>query len=647
MKTPVFTSRLKLHIQLFSTAIGFCAWPVALVSAQGDTPVVTQPDAMQRNGMISTPRGQVATPANAATTPSSVPLPPPVKPLPPPTAQAYVESQPPARMSNGQIMVPLSFLTKGIGASAGSVENFTRIIFFNRTVEIYPYQRGARLNGQTITLSTAPQNIDGQLYIPWTPLAEAFGIRWRLIEPAAPNGNLPLQSTLNGAAKTVFLLQYPAAYVEDVRSTVGRDRVRVVMKLSNPTRIVATQQGLDVRFHLAAARRAGVPAVSSVRDYLVARAVTNSGDWRARFTVRINYSAPVQWFTLGNPPRLVVDVQRLFEERNTKSITGGLAMTKIRRGTAAGPVQMYVVRVDPQEGWRMKVAPAGNSVLQRIRPSKLASQHKALVAVNGGYFAYDGAALGAVLVDGEWIRLPWKGRTAIGFWPDGRARIGSLQTQTRAEFSNGLRIAIRDLNGWPDSGKVTALTRRFGTYYRLRPGEIAVVVKQDIVVAKPGSGGVAVHPDGFTLIASGGAKPWLDKVARGMKANLSIQAIGWDGINSALGGGPRLLQNSQVQVTGLRENIPQDIRIGRGPRTAFGIDSQGRYIILVVDGRQPYFSVGMTLTELAFTMKKLGARDAINFDGGGSTVMTVKNRIVNRPSDGSERRVSNALLVMR
>lgn len=649
MKTSVFTSRLSWPAQSLSIAIGFCLLPVAPVTAQDEpvsqAPFVTQPAAPQRNGMIANPRGSTAT--APATTPTAEKPVVAAKPLPPPTAQAYVEAQPPARMSYGHMMVPLSFLTKGIGASAGSVQNFTRLIFFNHTVEIYPYQRGARVNGQNITLLASPQNIDGQLYIPWAPLAEAFGIRWRLIEPAAPSGTLPSQSTLNGARKTVFLLQYPAAYVEEVRSSVGRDRVRVVLKLSNPTRIIATQQGLDVRFHLAAARRAHVPAVSSVNDYLVARAVTSSGDWRARFTVRINYSAPVQWFTLGNPPRLVVDVQRLFEERNTNSIVGGLAMTKIRRGTASGPVQMYVVRVDPQDGWRMKVAPGGYSVLQRNRPSKLADKHKALVAVNGGFFAYDGAAVGAVLVDKEWIRLPWKGRTAIGFWPDGQARIGNLQTNATVDFSNGLRIPIRDLNGWPDVGKVTALTRRFGNYYRLRPGEIAIAVKNDEIVAKPGSGGVAIHPDGFTLIASGGAKPWLDKVARGMRAHLSIQAAGWNGLNSALGGGPRLLQNSQVQVTALREAFREDVRVGRGPRTAFGIDSQGRYIILVVDGRQPYFSVGMTLTELAFTMQQLGARDALNLDGGGSTVMAVKNRIVNRPSDGRERGVSNALLVMR
>jgi uncharacterized protein YigE (DUF2233 family) len=535
-------------------------------------------------------------------------------------------------------MVPLSFFTKGLGASAGKVANFYRISYFGHTVEIYPYQQGARFNGAQTVLPVVPQNFNNTLYVPWTAIAELYGIKWKRVEPLNPT---------EATNSTTFLLQYPAAYVERVRTSVSREKVRVVMELSNPTRIVATQQKQDVRFHLSAARRPDVPSLEKVNDYLVARTVLRTGDWQGDFNVRINYSAPVQWFTMGSPPRLVVDVQRLFEEKKSDNLGGGLALTKIRSGTKDGPVQMYVVRIDPREGWRVRVAPGGYSVLQRTRPSRLAARHKALVAVNGGFFSYDGAAVGAVLVNNEWLRLPWKGRTAIGFWPNGAARIGNLQVQAQAVFSSGLKIPIRDLNGWPDSGKVTALTRRFGNYYKLRPGEMALEVKNGIVVGKPGGGGAAIHANGFTLVASAGARPWLNKVNRGTPVVLKIQAPAWKGMTSALGGGPRLIANGKVEVTALREAFKSDVRVGRGPRTAFGIDGQGRYIIVVVDGRQKFHSVGQTLTELAYTMQKLGARNAMNLDGGGSTAMAVKNRIVNRPSDGAERRVSNALLVMR
>jgi hypothetical protein len=119
-----------------------------------------------------------------------------------------------------------------------------------------------------------------------------------------------------------------------------------------------------------------VPTVTNVNDYLVPRAVTRTGDWRAVVSVRLNYSAPVRWFTVGSPPRLVIDLQRLFEEKSTNPIEGGLALTKIRKGTGHGPVQMYVVRVDPRDGWRLRVATGGASVLNRGRPSRIASRIK-------------------------------------------------------------------------------------------------------------------------------------------------------------------------------------------------------------------------------------------------------------------------------
>ena len=55
--------------------------------------------------------------------------------------------------------------------------------------------------------------------------------------------------------------------------------------------------------------------------------------------MRVNYAAPVQWFTTGNPARVVIEVQRLFEEAQTDSLSGGIAFTKIRKGTDHGPAK--------------------------------------------------------------------------------------------------------------------------------------------------------------------------------------------------------------------------------------------------------------------------------------------------------------------
>ena len=89
------------------------------------------------------------------------------------------------------------------------------------------------------------------------------------------------------------------------------------------------------------------------------------------------------------------------------------------------------------------------------------------------------------------------------------------------------------------------------------------------------------------------------------------------------------------------------------PRSAAGYSRNGRYLyLLVVDGRQPHYSEGMTLAELAQFMLSMGAQYAMNLDGGGSSTLVVqdadgKPRVLNSPIDnyipGRERPVANHL----
>jgi exopolysaccharide biosynthesis protein len=77
-----------------------------------------------------------------------------------------------------------------------------------------------------------------------------------------------------------------------------------------------------------------------------------------------------------------------------------------------------------------------------------------------------------------------------------------------------------------------------------------------------------------------------------------------------------------------------------------GFRADGRVLLVTVDGRQPELSVGMTIAELAALLIELGAVEAANMDGGGSTTMAVRGKVVNSPSDlTGERAVGDALLV--
>lgn len=116
-----------------------------------------------------------------------------------------------------------------------------------------------------------------------------------------------------------------------------------------------------------------------------------------------------------------------------------------------------------------------------------------------------------------------------------------------------------------------------------------------------------------------------------------------------IGGGPRLVHNGIASpktndVAALhRKNI-------RHPRTAVGLDATGtKLTILVVDGRKRGVALGMTFSELAAEMVRLGCKEALNLDGGGSSLLAVQDpktgrmKILNHPTDGHERAVVNAL----
>jgi exopolysaccharide biosynthesis protein len=78
-----------------------------------------------------------------------------------------------------------------------------------------------------------------------------------------------------------------------------------------------------------------------------------------------------------------------------------------------------------------------------------------------------------------------------------------------------------------------------------------------------------------------------------------------------------------------------------------GIDRRGRLLLVTVDGRQPGVSEGVTLQEGARLMQSLGAVDAMNLDGGGSTAMVVVGLLVNHPSDSTgERADGDAVVVL-
>ena len=123
-----------------------------------------------------------------------------------------------------------------------------------------------------------------------------------------------------------------------------------------------------------------------------------------------------------------------------------------------------------------------------------------------------------------------------------------------------------------------------------------------------------------------------------------------DGVWNTLSFGPALLEGGQV-VDGI-EDVEVDTNVGNHsiqgaqPRTAVGVVDANHLVFVVVDGRSPGYSAGVTMTGLAEIMQGLGATTAYNLDGGGSSTMYFNGEVVNNPlGKGQERGTSDILYI--
>ncbi len=155
-----------------------------------------------------------------------------------------------------------------------------------------------------------------------------------------------------------------------------------------------------------------------------------------------------------------------------------------------------------------------------------------------------------------------------------------------------------------------------------------------------------VVSDGVVVSPARGVDPVL--LVSGNRARVVVgEALELNGVDSAVAGvGATERTNRGAALLRGGINTAVDARVAaeqRHPRTAIGVDDTGRYLYLVaIDGRQPNWSVGITLPDLANLLLAHGATDAINLDGGGSTAFILRgvtNRM-NRPSDGAFRPVA-------
>ena len=301
---------------------------------------------------------------------------------------------------------------------------------------------------------------------------------------------------------------------------------------------------------------------------------------------------------------------------------------------------------------------------------------RVLVAVNGGFGVlgdmrgYGGVLENLHVQNGELITQPTDTEACFGVTESGEFL--STPVEMKASVQIGAHtlplgcVNQRRLDGC----QVTLYTPRLGesTHTNRRRG-MEILISGLPLPLTPNY----VHPyrvedvsrDGNSTIPRDGTILWIstrlknsgvtefDTGASGT-LTLTLSPPEWNRVQHAIGGRLRLLKNGKINKTlvdmhhaekrhtpGKRASV---LNLSHEPRTALGYNADTLFLI-VVDGRQPKYSTGLTLYELASILIELGATEAINLDGGSSSTFVVNDAVINKPSGQREREVLNAVFI--
>jgi len=349
-------------------------------------------------------------------------------------------------------------------------------------------------------------------------------------------------------------------------------------------------------------------------------------------------------------------------EALTQELMPGVTYTRETRTVGGKRVVLHVVEA-PQPGGLYRLVPVlgggtltGRETLTSMQ-QRLAAE-ATVVGVNGDYYNVDlGFPSGIVMRDGALHGRPNPSRASLGIGLDGILRLDRIEFSGSWAIGTGEGGVLAHVNR-PLAGAGTVLfTPVWGAETPRRRNAVDVVLA-GLPATAPGvdlaAQVVEVRRGGRTPIPAGGAvlqalgAPGRDLQALAQPGSPVVVRLtlepSWDGIADAIGGGPALIRDGRVVFPTEEQFSSAQLR-PRHPRTAVGQLANGRVVLVAVDGRSST-SAGIGLKALAFELLRLGAVTAMAFDGGGGTTMAFDARLLNRPSDGSERAVSNALMLL-
>ena len=323
------------------------------------------------------------------------------------------------------------------------------------------------------------------------------------------------------------------------------------------------------------------------------------------------------------------EITSKYKNSKVVSVEKGVKHVRMIRFYNNKPVRINIVELSKGVNEDLVIEPAiaSGTLASKSKISNIANRENAIVAINGGYFKpQTGVPLGTLMINKKVYTGPIYDRVAMGIFDNG-FDMARVQLRAQVETNKG-GLKIDNINQ-PRmlSTHTIVYTSDWGEYSPPCPKYGVQIVVENGKATRMSYGSNRIPKDGFVIV---GAEKNLNSIkdAKRFKLNVKINPE-WKDVNHIISGGPYLIKNGDIYVDMTAQKLGSIG--GRNPRTAIGYTRDNHLIMLTADGREGS-SIGLTLVELANLMKELGCVNAMNLDGGGSTVMFVKGQVVNKPA---------------
>ena len=303
---------------------------------------------------------------------------------------------------------------------------------------------------------------------------------------------------------------------------------------------------------------------------------------------------------------------------------------------------------------RLEIVPvlSDDSIFGYETTSAMATRHNAKAAINGGFFYEYGQPSGLVIIDGKLLHTGMNMQAAPTLVIDNKRNAMLMDVSTRLWAEIGDHIVNLDgINREPGMDEIILFTPEYGYDTRMDGiNTYNTIIRQEKTAGLSCTyEAINIPRDGLIITGTGKRMEEIvqSNINNGLtvKIHVDTKSIDSSSVVHAYEGGFWVVKNG-VDVMRPEEKWV-GLTINREPRTVVGIEEPtGRVVFLVVDGRQPGYSLGFNGEELAAYLLQHHVNNAIMLDGGASSTMVMNGAVVNRPSyRGEERTVGGALIV--